>query len=122
MTCPTENAEQTALFQWAEMQGAAIPELRLLYAIPNGGYRPPRTAAILKRTGVKPGVPDLCLPVGSGKYHALYIEMKRMKGGTVSAYQKIWHNQLTKYGNKVAVCHGWVEAAEAIKNYLGVGE
>jgi putative cell wall-binding protein len=29
---------------------------------------------------------------------------------------------LTKYGNKVVVCHGWVEAAEAIKNYLGVGE
>lgn len=118
----TENQEQAALFEWANLHEHKYPELKLMFHIANGGIRDGRTAAILKRTGVKPGVPDLCLPVGRGKYHALYIEMKRMKGGTVSAYQKIWHNQLTKYGNKVAVCHGWVEAAEAIKNYLGVGE
>lgn len=28
----------------------------------------------IKRQGVRAGVPDLCLPVSRGKYHALYIQ------------------------------------------------
>ena len=36
---PTENAEQAALFQWAELASGVghIPNLRLLHSIPNGG-------------------------------------------------------------------------------------
>ena len=115
---PTENAEQAALFQWAELASGMHPELRLLHAIPNGGLRDGRTAAILARTGVKSGVPDLCLPVARGGWHSLYLELKRAKGGRVSENQKNWINALNDQGNKAVVCHGFEQAKQAIMEYL----
>ncbi len=58
---PTEHEEQVALFQWAERSG--IPELELMTAIPNGGYRHPATAAHLKAEGVQAGYPDILIDV-----------------------------------------------------------
>lgn len=118
MTYPTENQEQAALFEWAEAASGKYPELRLLHAIPNGGLRDGRTAAVLQRTGVKSGVPDICLPVPKGGYGALYIELKRVKGGVTSANQRIWLNLLNANGNKVVVCKGWIAAKNEIEKYL----
>ena len=115
---PTEDSEQAMLFTWARMQEAAHPELRLMYAIPNGGYRHLKTAINLKRTGVKAGVPDICLPVKRGTYNGLYVEMKRTVGGTVSSYQKWWLAELAKAGHKCVVCKGFDEARAAIMAYL----
>ena len=110
----TENAEQALLFEWASYK----PELSLMYAIANGGYRTPRNAAILKQTGVKSGVPDICLPVPKGGHSALYIELKRQKGGVLSANQKVWLDRLNQAGNRAVVCKGWEAAREAIEQYL----
>lgn len=118
MNCPTENQEQAALFEWAEVASGRYPELRMLHSIPNGGRRDGRTAAVLQRTGVKPGVPDICLPVPKGGYGALYIELKRVKGGVVSAKQKVWLDRLKSYGNKAIVCRGWIAAKNEIEKYL----
>lgn len=115
---PTEDQEQEALFEWVCYQNN--PFIKLLYAIPNGGYRPPKTAALLKRTGVKPGVPDMFLPVPHGCYHGLYIELKRTQGGAVSYPQKIWIDSLKSQGYRVEVCKGWVEARNAILDYLEI--
>lgn len=116
----TENQEQAALFEWAGWMEHQIPELKLLHSCPNGGYRLPKTAAVLQKTGVKSGVPDVCLPVSNGKYHALYIEMKRVKGGAVSANQRVWLNELSKAGNRAVVCKGFEQARDTILEYLGV--
>lgn len=118
MNCPTENQEQAALFEWAEVASGRYPELKLLHAIANGGKRDGRTAAVLQRTGVKPGVPDICLPVPRGGYGALYIELKRVKGGVTSANQRIWLNLLNANGNKAVVCKGWIAAKNEIEKYL----
>ena len=67
---PTESEEQQTLFSWATMQSGRYPELRLLYHIPNGGSRGKAEAGRFKAEGVKSGVPDLCLPVARGAYHA----------------------------------------------------
>ena len=60
---PTEEQEQAYIFQWAEIMAFKVPELELLHHIPNGGMRSKAEAVRFKRTGVKAGVPDLCLPV-----------------------------------------------------------
>ena len=114
----TENQEQAALMEWAKLSEWKRPELRLLHAIPNGGLRDARTAAILARTGVKSGVPDLCLPVARGGFHGLYIELKRLKGGVLSINQKTWLGLLSKEGYKAVMCRGWLEARDTILNYL----
>lgn len=114
----TENQEQALIFEWAAYNEDKHPELKLLHAIPNGGYRPPKTAAILKATGVKSGVPDICLPVPRGEHHGLYIELKRRKGGALSANQRIWLNALTEQGHMAVCCKGADEAIRTIERYL----
>ncbi len=117
---PTEAQEQATLMSWAQMQSFRYPELGLLFHIPNGGGRSKAEAGRFKAEGVKAGVPDLFLPAPRGKYHGLFLEMKRMKGagGKVSPEQKKWIEALREQGYAAEVCFGWKQAAEVLTNYL----
>jgi len=116
---PTESEEQKALFQWAKLSEGRYPELKLMHHIPNGGHRNKVVAVKLAAEGVKRGVPDICLPVARNEYHGLYIELKRTKGGSVSAEQKAWIATLKEQGYLAVVCRGCREAISAIEDYLG---
>lgn len=116
---PTEHAEQCDFLRWADALTATKPELHLLFAIPNGGARSRATAGKLKAEGVKPGVPDLCLPIARQGAHGLFLEMKRIRGGTVSPQQKWWREQLTAQGYLVRTPRGAAEAKQAVLDYLG---
>ena len=127
---PTEDVEQICLFRWANAQQGKYPELALMYHVPNGGKRSKSEAARFRAMGVKAGVPDIFLPVKrSGHwltipadliapYNGLYIELKRQRGGTVSAAQKQWISDLREAGYAVEVCKGWEAAAAVITDYL----
>jgi hypothetical protein len=78
---PSEHFEQRELVRWFRQ---TWPGVRI-FAIPNGGARSPATAGRLKAEGVSSGVPDLFIPAWG-----LWVEMKRSKGGSVSAEQKDW--------------------------------
>ena len=119
MTYPTESQEQIWLFEWAELLSTQYPELSLLHHIPNGGLRAKVTAVRLKAEGVKPGVPDLFLPVARKGYHGLYIEMKAIKG-KLSMNQLTWIEALKKQGYHVMTCYGFNEAANVISDYMGI--
>lgn len=113
----TEAQEQRFLFQWAGLAEQQYPELKLLHHIPNGGKRDARTAANLKKEGVKAGVLDICLPVAKDAYCGLYIELKVGKNKP-SIKQKEWIEALKEQGYKVEVCYGWIKAREVIESYL----
>lgn len=137
----SEHGEQTALFAWSAACinvgiGNAAP-LSKMYAIPNGGKRDAQTAAMLKAEGVRTGVPDVHLPypvvadmarydlyhetqpVG-GYMAGLYIEMKKVKGGSLSAEQKERIEQLHDDGYAAVRCNGWLAARDALIVYLGL--
>ena len=76
----TEASEQEAVITICKFMENRYPELKLLHHCPNGGKRDRVSAAVLKRQGVKAGVPDLHLPVPKGQYASLYIEMKYGNG------------------------------------------
>lgn len=116
----TEHEEQAALLAWCGYAKATVPELGLLFAIPNGGRRHIKVAADLKVEGVKAGVPDLFLPVARGEYHGLFIELKTTQG-RLSAEQKRWLAALTEQGYLAVCCHGWDEARREISGYLRSG-
>ncbi len=116
----SEEEEQKVIFQWARMMAGKYPELELLHAIPNGGYRTKATAKKLKKTGLKRGVPDMCLPVARGKYHGLYIELKREAGGRVTPEQREWIERLNNEGYLAKVCRGSEEAIDTIEKYLNM--
>ena len=116
---PTEHEEQVALFQWAAANEAQYPSLAMLAAIPNGGYRPMTTAAMLKAEGVKAGYPDIILDVARGPYHGLRIELKRAdRSNHATKEQREWLARLAFEGYQVAVCYGAQEAIKVITDYL----
>ena len=117
---PTEEDEQMAVMDWAEKRTSVYPALKLLHHIPNGGKRTITEAKRFKAMGVKAGVPDLCLPYPSGKYHGLYIEMKTDKGRPTAA-QREYLSWLNQAGYKAVMCHGAEEAIEQIWGYLDNG-
>ena len=116
---PLEDQEQQCFIEWCEYMASTYEGLNLIYAIPNGGSRNQLEAVKLKRTGVKAGVPDLCLPVARKGKHGLYIEMKRKEGGRVSELQKEWLEKLSGQGYETAVCHGMDEAIKVVESYYG---
>ena len=109
----------------------AVPELLDMFAIPNGGLRDKITAANLKREGVKPGVPDIFLPVARGGWHGLFVEMKRRttgsgkdrkQKGTTSDVQDDWISRLRARGYGAASVVGFEAAKTLIREYLAQGE
>lgn len=115
---PLESEEQQALFQWANLMSGKHPELNLLVAIPNGGLRNMPEAVRFKAEGVRKGFPDMILPVARKGYHALAIELKRVKGGRVAPEQRQWLDDLSIQGWRAVVCRGFDEAKAEIESYL----
>lgn len=120
-----EHDQQVLFIQWTRQEDVLenYPELDMLYAIPNGGFRAWTTSKEMKAEGERKGVPDLHLPVARGNYHSLYIEMKApktdtSKQGTVSTEQKWWIKRLLLEGNCIAVCYSADEAKNVCRHYL----
>lgn len=117
-TEPTENQIQADYFRWCGIMSRKHPELELAFHIPNGSYKSVAARMIFKAIGLKPGVPDVFLPVPNDQYHGLWIEFKTKKG-RVSDYQLEWIEKLTGQGFAVLICRSWTDAANVTLNYLG---
>ena len=111
----SETTEQITLFQWARNTESILPELALLYHVPNEGKR--TNGAVLRAAGLKSGVPDICLPVPSNGFHGLYIELK-FGANKATEKQEDFMDRLRQQGYKVAVCYGAEEARAEILGYL----
>lgn len=115
----SEDGEQAAIFCWAALpeQQSKYPELKWLFAVPNGGFRNIVTAGRLKATGLKRGVSDMMLPVRRGVWPGLFIELKTIKG-VMSEEQKDFANFVRSQGYGFAKCVGWQEAVKMLVRYL----
>lgn len=114
----SEHTEQAALFEWAQymINQGRMPELAWMYANPN--WRPKESERIyLAAEGMKPGIPDICLPIPRNGKHGLYIELKT-KTGRASKGQKQWIEGLAALGYEAQVCKGWEAARDVILDYL----
>lgn len=108
---PTEHEEQRELVRWFRK---TWPGVRI-FAIPNGGQRSMATAARLKAEGVSSGVPDLFVPAWG-----LWVEMKRSKGGSVSAEQKDWITYLESVEFCCIVGKGADDAKRQIQAFVTI--
>lgn len=106
---PSEHIEQREFVSWFRQ---THPGVRI-FAIPNGEARSRAAAGRLKAEGVSAGVPDLFIPAWR-----LWIEMKRTKGGSVSAEQKEWIAYLQGCGYEAVVCKGCEEAKKVVLSVI----
>jgi hypothetical protein len=120
-----EDAIQGEIFSWIDNADnqLLIPELALIYSIPNAGKRSRIHGGLMKATGLKSGVPDLCCPLPRGGYNGLYVELKtfkafRAKNHSLSENQQIWIERLRKFGFKVEVQWNVPETINIIRSYL----
>jgi hypothetical protein len=130
-----EDDQARWLMTWARANARMHPELNLLFHCPNGGWRDKREAARLKSMGVRAGVSDYFLPVPkavitsypAGNYKVsfndklcgLWLELKS-EDGKLSGPQAEWGRLMIEQGYEFEVCKGWVDAARAICDYLGL--
>lgn len=112
--CLPEDQEQIIAATWLDKNNI------LYYHVPNGGKRNAIEGAKFKRMGVKPGVPDICIPMPRQGYHGLYIELKRGdQNATTTDNQNYWLTELSKQGYDVYVAHGASALIDYVKTYLG---
>ena len=114
----TEHAMQCAVIKACRYLERDHPEVKYLFAIPNGGARHPAVAAKLKAEGVRRGIPDLFLPLPiPGASAGLWIEMKA-PGGRVTQNQDDYLRFLSEVGFTTEVCYSAQAAVDAIRNHL----
>ena len=106
---PSETEEQEGFVNWFRAKFHGV----LIFAIPNGGHRAISTAKRLKAEGVVPGVPDLHIPAWR-----LWVEMKRAKGGKLSAEQVDMIQHLEGIGHKVIVGKGAEDASLQVVEWI----
>lgn len=115
----SEDEIQATFIEWVRRHETCFPELKLIYAIGNGGHRSPVTAWRMKQTGTRRGIPDIHLPIARNGKHGLWIEFKTPTG-KLSPEQTDVIAELKRGGFEVAMCRSWMAAANAVINYLGL--
>lgn len=109
---PKEDYEQIVFVTWLLNKGYKVS------ASANGGSRNLYEAVKLKRMGVSAGYPDVFVPLPTLSFHGFFVEMKRQKGGRVSAEQKEWINYLREQGYYAEIAYGADQAKEMFNFYL----
>jgi VRR-NUC domain len=84
-----------------------------MFAVPNGGYRRPIEAAIMKGLGVRAGVPDTCW-IKNGR--AYFLEIKA-PGGRLSEAQEQTLIALRASGALATHAHGLDEALRILEGW-----
>jgi hypothetical protein len=140
-----EHIEQVTLFGQIERYRDVHPELRSIFAVPNGEYRSDGDGGRLKAEGVQAGVLDVCVPVpkkfwrteGPGVWvtfggthymrvvPGLFVEMKApglCKGINygLSDEQRVWATIFAELGWQVVAVDTWYKAWNEIVSYLGL--
>jgi hypothetical protein len=83
------------------------------FAVPNGSNRNAITGAILKKEGVRAGVPDLAIII-AGKSH--FLEVKRARGYLTKS-QKAIKREIEQSGAAWAVAKGLDEALAQLEQW-----
>lgn len=112
-----EHFDQVQIFDYFCRNDQSVYDC--LYAIPNGGKRPKKTAAEMEAEGAKRGYPDMGLEIPAGVYHGMRIEQKHGKRKP-SDEQAKWLRRLSAMGFYVVLSFSPDETINTIKRYVAL--
>lgn len=116
---PLEVSEQIAIAH--DLDGARVDGKPVDWChVPNEGSKSQTTAAILQKSGVKSGIPDVLIftpPPAFPDHHGAAIEIKRADGkdSDVSTDQSRWLSRLSAHGWLTGVAFGAAQAREFLR-------
>lgn len=105
-----ESEIQQSVVQWFRMK---YPNY-IIAAVPNGGFRNAREAAIMQREGVLAGFADLII---ISKQHILFLELKTPIG-VLSKKQKEFQEKVNNLGFQYVVCRSFDQAVMVIVSWI----
>ena len=111
MDNPTEHVSQCTFVNWFERTYPSV----FIHAIPNGLYIGFKQRTKAKLEGVRRGPSDLQVPRWN-----LFIEMKRVKGGSQSKEQKHYASEVIKGGGTYLLCKGHKDAKQQILDFCKI--
>jgi hypothetical protein len=105
--------EQNLQIQVVDFLRIALSPPATFFSVPNGGYRTPREASLMKATGQRAGVPDLWImwPGNLGG-----IELKAPKG-VLSEDQMLWREITEANLHRWAVCRSVNEVVATLEDW-----
>ena len=112
-----EDDFQISLTEWLDYQANLYKFI--WYTIPNGGRRDAKTGALLKRMGVKAGIPDLFISRACNGFHGCYVELK-VGRGRLSYEQEVKIAVLRHANYQVLIVRTMDEAIAEISKYLNI--
>ena len=122
-----EDCIQYDFFAWVNTYKVRFWQLDLIFAIPNGSNISKTQRAVMQATGLRSGVPDVCVPIFrldrseliDKACIALWIEFKS-DAGKLSSAQKEWKEKLELAGHRVEIHRSWITAANVVIEYLNL--
>lgn len=105
-----ESEIQQSVVQWFRMK---YPNY-IIAAVPNGGFRNAREAAIMQREGVLAGFADLII---IAKQNILFLELKTPIG-VLSKKQKEFQEKVNNLGFQYVVCRSFDQAVMVIVSWI----
>lgn len=105
-----ESEIQQSVVQWFRMK---YPNY-IIAAVPNGGFRNAREAAIMQREGVLAGFADLII---IAKQNILFLELKTPIG-VLSKKQKEFQKKVNNLGFQYVVCRSFDQAVMVIVSWI----
>ena len=105
-----ESEIQQSVVQWFRMK---YPNY-IIAAVPNGGFRNAREAAIMQREGVLAGFADLII---IAKQNILFLELKTPIG-VLSKKQKEFQEKVKNLGFQYVVCRSFDQAVMVIVSWI----
>ena len=119
----TKKAPQQTLTE-ADIQKQVVQYIQfkypnaLIHHSPNEGKRTNQTGMLLRSMGMHKGFPDLAILEPRGKYHGLFLELKRDKHSRPTQEQNAWIKALQNRGYAAAVTYGFEDTIKALNEYM----
>lgn len=124
---PLESAECMTFIAWTKLvHFDGEPLFDRVAKIPNERGKAGTAVAKLVAMGMRPGFPDYVVHapvIATPQYvtrHGLYLEGKRVTGGTVEPEQEEWRKRLIRWGYHAEICAGAVQLIEATRRYMSL--
>lgn len=106
-----------AFMDWVHWKSNSEPLYSYMHHIVNEGKRSYTTSKLLKRAGMKSGLPDYNLPLPTARYAGLYIEFKT-ETGKLSSHQISWIMKLRAVGHLVIVARTLSDAQYITEEHI----
>ena len=116
-----KDKELMEFFEWLSIKYPATNYVT--FATPRIDHHGRVVSDLLKKTGLKAGMPDIMIAKASGEYHGLFLHMKRpavagMPEGRLTNIEHERSEALKEQGYEVLVAYGAQEAIMILEEYF----